>query len=198
DHAHVLVVEDEHLDGEAELTGGAELLDVHLDRGLAGDVDHQPPGVAELGPDGSGKAVAHRAKPAAGEPAVGLVEAEVLRRPHLVLADLRGDDGVVLARQLVEPLDRVLRHDRARAGALWISEALAGLPAGDARLPFREVATFAGAPGADQLLEHRGAIADDAEIDRDDLVDRGTVDVDVDLPRSRREGVEASGDAVDR
>ena len=41
-----------------------------------------------------------------------------------------------------------------------------------------------------------GAIADDGEIDLDVLVDGRTIDVDVDLFRARRKGVETSGDAV--
>ena len=40
------------------------------------------------------------------------------------------------------------------------------------------------------------AIADDGEIGLDVLVDRGRVDVDVDLLRSRREGVEPAGDPI--
>ena len=40
----------------------------------------------------------------------GLVEVEVLRRPHLVLADVGGEDRVAAGR-LVERLDHVLRLD---------------------------------------------------------------------------------------
>ena len=52
------------------------------------------------------------------------------------------------------------------------------------------------APQPDHILQHMRAVADDAEIDFDVLVDRGWVDIDVDLPRLRREGVEAPGDAI--
>ena len=41
-----------------------------------------------------------------------------------------------------------------------------------------------------------GAIAHDGEIDLDVLVDRGGIDVDMDLLRMRRESIEATGDAV--
>ncbi len=40
------------------------------------------------------------------------------------------------------------------------------------------------------------AVADDRNVDLDVLVDRGRIDVDVDLPRAGREGVEPAGDAV--
>src|SRR4051794_27602174 len=39
DHAQVAVVDDEHLDGDAVLGAGGELLGVHLDRTIAGDAD---------------------------------------------------------------------------------------------------------------------------------------------------------------
>ena len=104
-HAHVLVVEDEHLDRQAELHGRRHLLDVHQDRGVAGDVDDERLGMRHLHADGGRQAVAHGAEPARGHPAVGLLEAEELRRPHLVLADLGGDVDVAILGQLVEPLD---------------------------------------------------------------------------------------------
>src|SRR5262249_26365963 len=53
------------------------------------------------------------------DPVPRLVEAEVLRRPHLMLADARGDDRVVepaaLAQNLVQTLNCVLRQDRVVA-----------------------------------------------------------------------------------
>ena len=52
------------------------------------------------------------------------------------------------------------------------------------------------APQPDHILQHMRAVADDAEIDFDVLVDRGWIDVDVDLPRLRRKGVKASGNAI--
>src|SRR3546814_1311620 len=51
-------------------------------------------------------------------------------------------------------------------------------------------------PGREQILQHRAGIADDRQVDHHVLVDRGGVDVDVDLLGARRELVEAAGDAV--
>ncbi len=95
----------------------------------------------------------------------------------------------------MEPLHRKLGHDRA-AIARRIGEAFARTPAGDAGLPFAHVQPVALAPGLDQLFQHGGAIAHDAQVHRDHLVDAGAVDIDVDLGRMRAEGVEAAGHAV--
>ena len=57
------------------------------------------------------QAIAHGAEAARGHPAVRLLEAEELRRPHLVLTDFGGDVDVTPARRLEQPLDRELRQD---------------------------------------------------------------------------------------
>ena len=54
-------------------------------------------GMRQLHADGRRQAVAHGAEAAGGHPAVGLLEVEELRRPHLVLADLGGDVDVAVA-----------------------------------------------------------------------------------------------------
>ena len=46
--------------------------------------------------DGSAEAVAHRAEAAARTEGAGLLDGVVLRRPHLMLADVGDDDGIVL------------------------------------------------------------------------------------------------------
>ena len=69
-------------------------------------------GLPQLRADGGGQAIAHRAEPARGQPLVRREEVEVLRRPHLVLADLGGDDRIAVLGQLIQPLNRELRHDR--------------------------------------------------------------------------------------
>ena len=69
----------------------------------------------------------------------------------------------------------------------------------DRRPPFGEragVDLMPVPPHAHHVLEHVGAVADDRQVDLDVLVDRRRVDVDVDLLRLRRKGVETAGDAV--
>ena len=110
-HAHILVVENENLDRQAVLHRRRDFLHGHQHRGLARDVDHERIRMRHLHADRRRQAVAHGAEPARGHPAVRLLEMEMLRRPHLVLADLGGDVDVLVLGQLVEPLDRVLRLD---------------------------------------------------------------------------------------
>ena len=155
-------------------------------------------GMRELHADRGRQAVAHGAEPAGGHPAVRLLELVELRRPHLVLADLGGDVGVAVLGQLVEPLDGVLRLDDRRSSS--------GRRATSARATCRSASTSRRAPScrarssaratAQHVLEHVRAVADDRHVDLDVLVDRGRIDVDVDLLRARREGVEPPGDAV--
>ena len=51
-------------------------------------------------------------------------------------------------------------------------------------------------PGGGQRRQALLGVADDRDVDADVLVDRGRVDVDVDLLAARREAVEPAGDAV--
>ena len=115
-----------------------------------------------------------------------------------MLADFGGDVGVAVLGQLVEPLDRVLRLDDlvgiAEGERVLRPPCADLLPPGLQRLLVGN--DRARAPQPHHVLEHMRAIADDRQIDLDVLVDRGRVDVDVDLLRARREGVEPAGDAV--
>ena len=47
-----------------------------------------------------------------------------------------------------------------------------------------------------EIAQHIAGVADDRHVDADVLVDRGGIDVDVDLLRARRERVDPAGDAV--
>ncbi|CAA7626911.1 conserved hypothetical protein [Magnetospirillum sp. UT-4] len=198
DHAHVLVVQDEHLHRQPVLGQGGQLLDVHLDRRFAGDVDDQGAGMGHLHAHGRGQAVAHGAQPARGHPVVGLLEAEMLGRPHLVLADLGADVGIAVLGQLVQALDGVLRLDQL-VGILVV-QAVARAPLVDLAPPrLQRLVIDAGLPGLphlDHVFQDVGGVADHRQVDRHVLVDGTGVDVDVDLLGIRREGVEPPGDAV--
>lgn len=76
-----------------------------------GDVDHQLARMGNLNAHRRRQAVPHRAKTARGHPVMGLVEAEMLGRPHLVLTDLGRDVGVAVACQLIQATHGVLRLD---------------------------------------------------------------------------------------
>ena len=197
-HPHIFVVEDENLDRAAELHGGRKLLNIHQDRGFAGNVDDQCVRMGQLRPDGGGQAIAHCAEAAGGHPTVRLLEMIMLRRPHLMLADFRGDVSLAVLGQFVKTLDRILRLDGLFR--LFIAKTFPRAPfvylrpPGVMRLLVDRMRL--GAPQTHQIFQYMGAIADDRQIDLDVLVDRGRVDVDVDLFRMRRESVEPAGDAV--
>ena len=197
-HAHIFVVEDEDLHRKAILHRRGHFLHVHEDRGLARDVDDQRLGMGHLHADGGGQAIAHGAKAAGGHPAVGLLEVIVLGRPHLMLADFGGDVGVAILGQLIEALHRILRLDGGRRRP--IGQRLARAPMVDLLPPgaqSRVIGLVAfGAPDRDHVFEHMGAIAHDGQVDLHVLVDGRWINIDVDLLRTRREGVEATGDAV--
>ncbi|CAH2600075.1 protein of unknown function [Rhodovastum atsumiense] len=206
-HAHVLVVQDEQLHRQPVLRQRAELLDVHQDAGLAGDIDHQVLGMGDLHAHGGGQAVAHGAQAAAGHPAVRPVELEELGGPHLVLADLGGDVGLApgphrgFAGQFIQALHRVLRLDDG-AALVGLVEAQAieappridlPPPAGDrGAVGLRRV----GVPGRKQRGQSAAGVGNDGDLDGNVLVDRGRVDVDVDLLRMRAEGVQPPGHPV--
>src|SRR5262244_2393726 len=67
--------------------------------------------MGELYPDRGRQSVAHGAESTRGHPAVGFLEVEELRCPHLMLTDLGGDVDVAILRRRIEPLDGVLRLD---------------------------------------------------------------------------------------
>ena len=97
DHAVAEIVQHDDLDRQVVGGDGLELADVHADARIAIDVDHELVAPRELRADRGRQAESHRAHAAGGEPQARLAEIEILRRPHLVLADARRDDGLALA-----------------------------------------------------------------------------------------------------
>ncbi len=157
----------------------------------------QPIGAADRRAHRRRQPEAHRAQPARVDPAPRLREVVVLRGPHLVLADVAGDDRLAAGR-LVERLDHVLRLDLA-VGAVLVAERVLRLPAVDPAPPVieprrcrRSSARYSTTSFASTLLR----VADDRDVGRDVLGDLGRIDVDVDELRSRRELGELAGDAV--
>jgi hypothetical protein len=105
--------------------------------------------------------------------------------------------GVAVLGQLVKPLDRVLRHDHVLVGR--IGQRVAALPLGDLGPPVGKLTAIGllrSPPQTHHVLENVADVAENADIGADILVDRGRVDVDVDLLRVGRERIEPPGDAV--
>jgi hypothetical protein len=89
----------------------------------------------------------------------------VLRRPHLVLADFGGDDRIAVLGQLIQPLDRQLRHDRGLVGR--VGQAVAGRQPSIRGLPLDPVWSLAcGCPRPRSAVPAPAAIADDRQVDR--------------------------------
>src|SRR3546814_2365094 len=102
----------------------------------------------------------------------------MLRRPHLMLVDLGGDDRVHAARRVEQRLHRALRHDvGARLLLFGEVEAARRAPAVDAAPPFAKVARLVALclPAGDDRIERAAGVADHREVDGHDLVDRAAV-----------------------
>ena len=182
--------------GISSVHAGRQLLAVHDQAAVAGEADDLLVGAGDLGADRRGQAEAHRPQAAGVDPAARLVEAVVLRGPHLVLADVGGDDRVALGRP-VHRLDHELRLDLAVLAGL-VAERVLLLPAAQLLPPGVEPAgvglqrpVLAG-----QLRQHLLGVADDRDVGGDVLGDLGRVDVDVDELGARRELGQLAGDAV--
>ena len=98
-HAEVLVVEEQHLDGDVFTVAGGELLDVHEDAAVSIDVDNERLWMGDLGPHRRRQSESHRAQATRGEPRPGATELVELCRPHLVLAHADRDDRVAFGRE---------------------------------------------------------------------------------------------------
>jgi len=195
-HAHVRVVAQHQLHRRAVLARRGELLDVHQHGGIAADADDELFRMRDLRADGGGQAIAHRAGAARGQPALGPLEAEVLGGPHLVLADVGGDDGIAATQLCVQAAHQGLRSD---AGAVVVeTQTVLRAPGADLLPPAGEPCggQRLSAQGGMQRVEQLARIADEGQVGLHHLVDGGRVDVEMDDARLRREAVEPAGHAV--
>ena len=186
--------------GRPWLGDGGEFGDGHLEAAVAADGEDQLIGAGELRADGGGKAEAHGAETAGVDPEAGFVEAEELRGPHLVLADVGGDDGFA-GGEAVDFGHQVLRLDFGIARGRVVG--MLDLPLADLVPPGAAggAALAIGLGGSlgeelGELDENALDVADDGDFGSAVLADFGGVDIDVDDFGVRGEGGEASGDAV--
>ncbi len=200
DHAEVAVVHADDLDGELMVGDGGEFRDRHLEAAVAGDGEDKLFRAGHLSADGGGKAEAHGAEAAGVDPEAGVIVADELGGPHLVLADVGSDDGFavgdtvdlgheVLGLDFVDgdfELEGVLFHPAAN-GVPPVG-ALSGLLSAHFGFEF--------AHDLVELGEDLFGIADDGEFCVADLGDLAGVDVDVDDLGVGGEGSEAAGDAI--
>src|SRR5689334_12100646 len=92
-HPEIAVVHDDDLDREALAGKGGQFGNGHLETAIPDNCKDQLAGAGQLCTESRGQAEAHRAQAAGVEPQARLIEADELRRPHLVLPDVGADDG---------------------------------------------------------------------------------------------------------
>src|ERR1700730_12702837 len=112
DHAEAAVVDDRDLDRDALDGAGGQLLVRHLEAAVTVDRPHGGVRASDLGAHRGRHGVAHRAEAARIDPRSRVFVVDELGGPHLVLADA-GHVHCLRARDLPDPLDHVLRRERA-------------------------------------------------------------------------------------
>ena len=152
-------------------------------------------GTADLGADRRRQREAHRAEAARRDERARRVVMVVLRLPHLVLADVGHDDGVAVRSMRQRSLMTCAAYRWPSSGRFWMSRT--------AESPLSSLmcaSHFARSPSVDARHPARGARrrrrrtmpTSTAHV----LVDLGRVDVDVDLLRVRRVGLQVAGHAI--
>lgn len=190
DHAEAPVVDDQGDNRQLQARDRVELVARHLDATVAGHVDDAPaPAVVELCAHGGRQAEAHRAETAGGQPRARLFDAQVERRPHLMLSDIRRK-GIRLT---LRALHDLMHRPGDGQAVLVIVVGVRLLPLVNLLPPVRQ--------GGIRLVLHEQRenglhIAGEAERVAHVLVDLGGVDVDVDELRVLRVLVEVARLAV--
>ena len=189
-HAKHLIVEDDRDDGQLVADSSAGFVEVHVEGAVAGEHDH--PLVAaqrHLCADGCAVTEAHGAEAAAGDEAAALGVADVLCRPHLVLAHI-GDVDRLGAALVADLADDLMGH---QAGGVGYRVVILCLPLVDHLHPV----------GMLFLLDHRehgvqhiGGVAHDGKVNIHVLAQLAGVDVDLDDGRILGEGLGVQGHTV--
>src|SRR5690554_742515 len=94
-HAQTLVVQDDYFYRKLITVNGGQLLNIHHERTIAGNIDNGAVTVSKLRSNSRGQTIAHSAQAAAGQMMAGMIKFVILRNPHLVLAYVAGNNGVV-------------------------------------------------------------------------------------------------------
>ncbi len=190
DHPEPAVVQED--DDHRELLGdrGRELLDDHLQPPVADDGRHLAVGAGGLGADGRRQAEAHGPEGAGGQELAGPLDVQEVHRPHLVLPDVGGDDGVVVD-EGVELLHDLLGDDRRGEVVVVAGAALLPLGVHPPPLVAFDLLVPEGVQEGVQRLLGVGLDVDGLPVG---LAELGGVDVDLDdLALLRRRGVRGVG-----
>src|SRR5207244_1152197 len=115
-----------------------ELLARHLEAAVAVDDPNIVVRTSHLGPHAGRRAVAHRADAAGVHPGVRLLEADVLRREHLVLSHAGRVHGFTV-RHASDRVDDLLREQLSVRGFVRVTQWILRLPLVELREPRREI-----------------------------------------------------------
>ncbi len=174
DHAQYLIVEDDGDDGQLVADCGTGLIEVHMEGAVAGEHDHPlVPAQCHLCADGGTVAKAHGAQAAAGDEAPALGVADVLCRPHLVLAHV-GDVYGLGAALVADLADDLMGH---QAGGIGHRVVILCLPLADHLHP---VGMFLLLNHGEHPLQHVSGVTHDGEVNIHILAHLAGVDIDLD------------------
>ena len=179
-HAQRAVVEYDVDNRQIVILLGCQLIAVHAEAAVAGDVQDDLVRMGHLRANRSAQAEAHRAKAAGGEQLTRIIEVEMLNRPHLVLSDVGRDDGI-LRRELSE-------GGKHLTGGQMVNRSVVlrfSLEGEDILLPLVVLHAW---HTLQQQLQHAPRIADDVVVGLHVLVDFAAVDVNLDDFRVLGEG----------
>ena len=95
------------LTGQLYCLRGGKFLDIHLDGTVTGDVDYMFVRKGHLCADGCRQTESHGAESSGGDESPRQIEFVELGSPHLILADLGGDDGISSG-QFIQFFDDIL------------------------------------------------------------------------------------------
>jgi len=182
------------------LFGGGQFLDVHLDGAVASHIDNCFVGERHFGADGGRQAIPHGAEPPGGCPLVRFVKFVKLGGPHLVLADLCGDNGIPVG-EFVKLFNNILGLDDLslidiRHGVFFcplVNGRQPGFMAGRHLIPVEITG------GAEPVVDGREGIftvGDNGDVDLNVFTDRSGVDVNMDDGGMGGKGVETAGNPV--
>ncbi len=166
-----MVVDDNLNNGNIVTAGRCQFVHVHPEASVPCDVDAELVRLAQLRADAGPQAVAHGPQAAGRKEGAGPGIAVILRRPHLVLAYVRGDQGVPLG-------DPVYGLYDIGAGQLVVIvfQRVLLFQGGNRLHPFPVI--LSGNPPV-QLLEHQLQVAHQAHVRTDVLIDFRRVHIDV-------------------
>ena len=187
-HPQDRVVEHHLNDADIVPACGRQLIHVHPETAVPGNVHDNLVRQRRLHADGCSQAVAHRAEAAGSKQLPGLLIAIILCRPHLVLSHFRDD----LCISLRQPVD-LLHDEGAGQPSFIIPERIQPCQLHALLYPLLMILR------ADQrieALEHFIAVSGNAHIHLDILVDLSRVDIDLNDPGLLRKGTRVADDPV--